>query len=514
MSEQKQLQEDRGIDFSAFLTDFVRSIFRFWWVLPMLAFVFGAISFVRAERSFYPLYRSESTFTVTTGSTGSALDTTYDFYYDSTSAQQLSRTFPSILSSELLTDAIKRDLDTEVIAGSISAETLENSNMVTMTVEGSDPDEVKRILESVIRVYPEVAQFVIGKVKFNMIDPPNRPAAPCNTPRYFRTVVIGSAAGLIFGLLCLLVYAFFRRTIHKEGEIQEKLNVSCLVSLPLENRKERKKNTDRLVCIGNKETSPWFDEGIKALWMRVESALAKSQKKILLVTSTLDEEGKTTVAVNLAFRIAQNDKRVILVDADCRNQKLGKKLGFPAQNLEKDAVSASDPTHLLHRDQEHRIRFLGGSVAMRNVSRFLSVTLKNILQELSEQADYIIIDAPAAAGFEDALLIREYADAVLFVVKQDCAPKQQVIDTIAGFDSEDAPVIGYAFNGVAGVLGEYGYGRYGYSKYGYTKYGYGKYGYGKYGYGAYGYGKYGEQSAEAEKEDKTAKKATGKKHEK
>ncbi len=117
--------------------------------------------YVRSSGYYTPMYRSEATFTVTT-STSDGSDGSYNYYYDSSTADQLAKTFPYILSSDLLTDAMKEDLGTETIMGSVSAQTISQSNMVTMSAVSSDPEEAKRILESAIRVYPDVARFVNG----------------------------------------------------------------------------------------------------------------------------------------------------------------------------------------------------------------------------------------------------------------------------------------------------------------------------------------------------------------
>ena len=118
------------------------------------------------------MYQSSATFTVLTGgaSTADSGNGTYNFYYDTTTAGQLARTFPYILSSSLLTDAIKEDLGVEAVNGSISAQAISESNMITMSVISQSPEDAKAILESAIKVYPDIARFVIGDTRFNIID--------------------------------------------------------------------------------------------------------------------------------------------------------------------------------------------------------------------------------------------------------------------------------------------------------------------------------------------------------
>ncbi len=80
--------------------------------------------------------------------------------------------------------------------------------------------------------------------------------------------------------------------------------------------------------------------------------------------------------------------------------------------------------------------------------------------------DYIVIDVPPCGAFEDVFLMEEYADGVLFVVKQDHASQGQILGAVAELEAGDLPIIGYVFNGVSGVFSPYSYGKYGrYGKY-------------------------------------------------
>lgn len=485
--------ENEGQDIFIFFVNFVRSIFKFWSLIAILALLFGSLFFIYSKSNYTPIYRSETTFTVTTGN-GSSLDTVYNFYSNASSAEQLGLTFPHILSSQLLTDAIKQDLGTDVINGSITAETLKSSNMVTMSVIGENPDEIKRILESTLKVYPSAAKFVLGEIKFNTINPPTYPTEPYNRPTYIKNVLMGIGVGAALALIIIAVYAYLRKTIHRENELQNKFNIQCLTSLPLVTIKERKSvNDKKFFTIHERNISPWFAENAEALWLRVETALAPQNKKVILVTSTVDGEGKSTVAANLALSIAQHDKRVILIDADLRKQTLGANLGFEAYNLNAEIESHDDICDIIRTDVKHNLMFIGGSVKFKNISQFLLLKLSEIINSVRNKADYIVIDSPSMSLYEDTLRISKYADAVLYVIKQDFAPKNRIIDTITEFENESVPVIGYVFNGVTGILGEYSDNRYGYGKYGkYGSYGsYGKFGYSRYGYGKYGYGKYG-----------------------
>ena len=486
----KSQQDDTiVIDISSVLKSFFNGLLKFWWLIAVLVFGCTAFMCFKSMVSYTPVYRSEATFTVTTNSENNFSGDNYNFYYDSATAEQLGLTFPHILSSQLFTDAIKTELGTEVLNGSLSATTITDSNMVTMYCTSSSADDAEKILQAAIKVYPDVARFVIGETRFNMIDPPSLPDEPFNKPNYKTELIKGILIGLILGIAVVTVYAFMRKTVHKNEELQKHMNLPCFVSLPFVQRKERKNKKTYFPTIYDKDISPWFLENTETLKLRVEKELSKAGKKVLLITSTVSGEGKSIVAANLAYRLAKNGKKVVLIDADLRKQNLAASMGLkPTDNLENILNETHEMNKFISHDSRSNLLFIGGNKPFKNISRFLSKQLKLLIDALRDNVDYIIIDAPPASDFEDALIIKDYSDAVLYVVKQDYAPKNQIIETISVLEAEQANIIGYVFNGVTSVLGTYGYGKYSY---------YGRYGrYGRYSrYGYYGkYSKYGRYS--------------------
>lgn len=493
-SEKTHSDETMEINLSAIIRSFVQGLVRFWWLVAVLIFAGASFMCLRSAVSYSPMYASEATFTVTTDSGSSLEGDNYNFYYDSSTAEQLGLTFPHILSSQLLTDAIKADLGVDVVNSSLSAFTITDSNMVTMRSVSSSPEDAKKVLESAIRVYPDVAKFVIGETRFNMIDPPDLPENPYNKPDYKTELMKGVIIGLMLGLAVVAVYAFLRKTVYKSDELQSYVNLPCYISLPFVKHKQRKSSKAYFPTIYDKDVSQWFTENTEALRLRIEKDLTKDNKKVIMVTSTVPGEGKSVVAANLAYRLAKNGKKVVLIDADLRKQNLAENMGMKAtDDLEKILNETHEMNAFINHDKKSNLLFIGGSKPFKDTSRFLSKQLKALVEALRENVDYIVLDVPPAGDFEDALIIKNYADAVLYVVRQDYAPKSQIIETISLLEAEKANVTGYVFNGVTGVLGAYGYGKY--SSYGR----YGRYGhYSRYGY--YGkYSKYGRYSKYADK---------------
>lgn len=477
--EEKQAQ----LDLIALVEGLFSEVRKYWWLLIVMMLLGGTFFLVRSVTSYSPMYRSQASFTVMFSSQSNAdSSATYDFRYDSETASQLGATFPYILSSELLQDAIKEDLDIQAVNGSISASVVPDSNLITMEVVSSDAGAAKAILESAIRCYPDVARFVIGNIKFNMIDMPELAAEPYNMPSYPAETAKGAVFGLVLGFVILILLALCTKTVRRTEELTGVINLTCLGKIPEVRRKARRNQTEQRLNITEEHTDSGLKENIRGLQMKVCRKMDEREAKILIITSTAAEEGKSMIAVNLACAMAEHGKRVLLIDCDLRKQTDWKYFGETSGKGLQDILSGACSADEAVSSTAAGIRFLGGKEPAENSSEILnSPKMKETLDHLAKEVDYVILDAPPCEIFEDASVLSEYADAVLYVVRYDYVQRQRIQEALTELDEGSARVIGYAFNGVKMKSRGYGY-RYGYG-YGYSYgYGYGKYGH----YGAYG----------------------------
>ena len=116
MEDRKENPDELVIDLGTLLWNFLQGLARLWWLVLVLALLGSLAYYVKNSQFYTPMYRASASFTVMTGGTSENTGTeSYNFYYDTTTAGQLAKTFPYILSSSLLTDAIKEDLGVESI---------------------------------------------------------------------------------------------------------------------------------------------------------------------------------------------------------------------------------------------------------------------------------------------------------------------------------------------------------------------------------------------------------------
>lgn len=472
----EQELEEEYIDLGALLAGFWRELKKLWWLVLLLTAAGASAFWVYVYVGTDPVYESHATFTVGTGD-----EESYSFYYSESTADQLSKTFPYILESNYFQSVLLQELGTDTLNGTVSSETVEGSNMVTMTVRSSDPEDALAILQTALQIYPEAARYVLGTIQFHMIDEPELPSAPVNQPQLWRTLAIGAAAGLAAGAVILLLLGMMRRTVRTQEELREITNLRCLSVIPMVHRKARKKTSGNDLSVLDRKTPFEFSESIRALQLRLERVMGREKLKVLLVTSVASGEGKSTVAVNLAEMLARKGNRTLLIDGDLRKNSASSMMKrLDSQEKRKTGGAASDPADAeAEQDsggetviQNDKIRFcrikrsgvwlMNAVKEEKNPAALLSHdAFARFMENVRGKMDYIIIDSPPCGIFQDAMILEEYADAVLYVLKYDFLPKQKIQEGIASLGGSRKRFLGYVFNQCPQRSNEYGYSRYG-----------------------------------------------------
>lgn len=228
-------------------------------------------------------------------------------------------------------------------------------------------------------------------------------------------------------------------------------------------------------------------EAYKTLRTNVMFSLTEeSGCKVLVLTSSLQSEGKSITAVNLAISYALADQRVLIIDCDLRRPKLARLLGLSApvglsnlilRPLLKDQA-------IIHAEELGVDVILSGDIPPNPSELLGSERMQKLLDELKQDYDYIILDTPPVNMVTDAVVLAPKSDGVLFVVRANQSERAPVVHAVDQLEYAKAKVLGFILNGVELEKSSYGHGKYGYRRHGkYKQYGYNSgYGYG-YGYG-------------------------------
>ena len=216
-----------------------------------------------------------------------------------------------------------------------------------------------------------------------------------------------------------------------------------------------------------------YVEAYKDLRTNFNFITSNNKNRRVVITSSLRDEGKSSLAVNLAISLVQANNKVLLIDADMRNPSLHRYLGIV--NNTKRGLS-----NLLSGDvkvgdclikTEYGIDMISGGMIPPNPAELIaSDSMRDLLNVAAQHYDYIICDAPPVGIITDAAALSPLCDGVLYVIRQKYANKNQVHDAIRRLQAVNAKILGVVLTQCKNSQrSRYKYGR---SGYGY-RYGYG-----------------------------------------
>lgn len=192
-------------------------------------------------------------------------------------------------------------------------------------------------------------------------------------------------------------------------------------------------------------------ESYKKLAAKVEYRMAKNEQKVLVVTSVSENEGKSTVAANLAITLAEQSKRVLLVDGDIRRPS--QFLIFGMEPKEENELgeylrgNGSLADVMVPCTRKHML-FMGGKNCYSSSTEMLnSESFFKLMAACRKFVDYVIIDTPQAGIIGDAQIFAHCADAVMIVSKQNYMLAEDINEVMDAFRDKEGKVLGVVLTG-------------------------------------------------------------------
>ena len=486
MAEEKMTAQDEQIELLSFDPIVaVLDVLRRWYLIAAVALIAALGVYTASELTYEPQYTTETTFVV------SMQESSASVFQNLSATSNLATMFSEVLNSSLLRKTVNEALAPERFTGHIDAAAIAETNLLTMRVTASDPRIAFLATQAVIEHHQEVSRQVMGDIVLEVLQQPRVPAAPSNPMRALgnaKRAALYSALGM-----CVLLAAVsvMRDTVRSAQEARRKLDCRVLAEI----RHERKYRTLRArlrhkktsILITNPLTSFSYTETIRTLRRKIEQHMPDGGRTVL-VTSVLENEGKSTVAVNLALSLAQKRRRVLLLDCDLRKPACCKILGLSwTGSGTADAargVTEAQKTVQPYGEGRSLDLLLEGRAVRGSAEITGSEGMAALIAWAKANYDVVILDTPPMSAGPDAECLAELADAAVLIVRQNQTEAKRLNAALDALHATRAKVLGCVLNDCReSVLSEQGNYHYGY---GYGNYGkYGKYGrYGR--YGAYG----------------------------
>lgn len=188
-------------------------------------------------------------------------------------------------------------------------------------------------------------------------------------------------------------------------------------------------------------------EAYKLLRTNILFALPDERKcRVIGVTSSLGGEGKSTTAMNLAYMLGEASERVLIIEGDMRLPTISKRLGLKsAPGLSNALAGMLDGGDIIQDSRiQENLYFISAGDIPPNPSELLgSKAMGALLEELSRQFTFIILDLPPVTAVSDALVASKVVDGMVVVVRQDYANRRALAETMAQLSYADAKVLGF-----------------------------------------------------------------------
>jgi polysaccharide biosynthesis transport protein len=303
-----------------------------------------------------------------------------------------------------------------------------------------------------------------------IIAPATVPMSP-SFPNKTMILSIAIAASLVLGLAIAFALDSLDAGFRAGVDVERALGLSNLAVVPTV--AGVKSVQDRVV---SKPLSA-YTEAVRTLYAGVQLSNVDKPPRVLLMTSSVPNEGKTSTAVALARLAAQGGQRVVLMDGDLRHPSIAGAFGNkrPEAGLVEVLAGKRDLNSVLVRDTMTDLQYLPIASPPANPSDLItSDAMRRLIEGLEQAFDLVVIDAAPVIPVSDSRLLSRLVDKVIYVIHWDKTPREAVMSGVKMLRDSGAQIAGT-------ILNQTDLRRH-------AIYGYG-YGYGTYSYGSY-YGKY------------------------
>ena len=447
------------------LQDYWQTIRRRWRVvLLVLAATLAAAAVLTFTST--PQYASSTRLFVSTSESDSSAAYTGNLF-----ATQRVASYADLVGSrqvaEQVSDDLGGNLDPDVLTDRVTATVVPETVILEITATDADPAMAQAIAQAYAEqliVLVDELETPKGKqdasIKATIVDNAQESSAPVS-PQPARNLALAAVLGLLLGVGLAVARELLDTTVNSNDDVAEVTGAPILGNIADDPAAQLSPLTTLT------QLTPWA-ESFRVLRTNMQYVEIDEDQKVLVLTSALPGEGKSTTAINLALTMSLADRRVVLIECDLRRPLIAKRLDLDGAvgttNVLIGKVSLQDALQVYG---DSALRVLACGPIPPNPSELLqSHAMEALLKELRRDFDTIILDAPPLLPVTDAALLASQADGAVIVVRHGQTTKDQLGHAIERLDAVDAKTLGVVVNmsPVGKNRSGYGYGYgYGYS---------------------------------------------------
>lgn len=365
------------------------------------------------------------------------------------------QSYKELVTSAVILDPVIAELglteDAEELAKDVSATVPPNTFLLQITADHSDPEqaatlantitaELRRLIEST-GPRQEDGTATLSVAVLREATPETEPVFPDIPLNVAASVVLG----ILLGMLLALVRESMDKTFADDSTLSDLVEAPALAVIP-----ETGKHDGTTLLTDADPMSPQA-EAIRRLRTNLEFVSRAGDDRIIVVSSSLPEEGKTTVSVNLAASLAELGQRVLLVDADLRKPSVARVLGLEGSvGLTTLLIGHADLADVVQPWRDTTLDVLPSGQIPPNPNELLgSQAMKDLCARFVESYDIVIIDSPPLLPLADAMVLARLCGGAVLVARAHRTLKRQVATSASMIRQVGAEVQGVVLNRAA-----------------------------------------------------------------
>jgi capsular exopolysaccharide synthesis family protein len=440
--------------------EMVRALRSGWW-MPALGLLLGGLVAAAVTLVTTPVYTSHTQLFVSTTDSSS----TAEAFQGNQFAEKRIASYAELLTSQELAARVVAELGLDLTPGELASriDAAPVSGTVVLDVSVTDPSPVaaqriaRTVADQFIAAVAELetpAGSLTSPVRVTVFGAADLPRSP-SAPQPVLDLAVGLVIGFGLGAVTAVVRARLDRSLKDPDEVADLAGAPVIGLVLRDDELEERHRVDL-------ESSSRSAEAYRHLQTNLQFLDVDTPPRVLMVSSAMPSEGKTTVAVNLALALADAGQRVALIEADLRRPRvtsyLGLVNGVGLTNVLTGRVRAEE---VAQPYGDGDLVVIGAGPSAPNPAQLLaSGAMRALLEQLRESHDYVVLDAPPLLPVADATGLAVLADGVLLSVRHGSTTREQLQRTRDTLDRVGARTVGAVLNIVPArddVSAAYGY---------------------------------------------------------
>lgn len=419
-------------------------VLRARWIVVLLTIVIVMAGAVAINLLTTPKYEASTRLFVSTTSGPTA----NDIYLGNVSSQQRVISYAELLMGVTLAqrtiDALDLDTSAEDLAKEVNASAKPDTVLIDVKVLDESPvlarDIADALSDQFVTMVSELETPPGGAVPEARVTVEQRASVPEHpvVPTTTRNLAIGLMLGVVLGIAAAFVRHALDNTVKDQETLERIADVGVVGNIPLE--KERRKTAAISFDTDNSSGA----EAFRKLRTNLQFLAVDDPPRVVLLTSSVPNEGKSVTALNIALALAEAEHAVVLIDGDMRRPMLDKLTGLVGtvgfSTVLSGQVSLADA---LQKTRFHNLTVLTSGAAPPNPSELLgSFAAKRVIDELRNRFDYVIIDSSPLLAVTDAAVLSAGVDGVLVMARYGETKCEQLAHAVRSLGDVGAKLLG------------------------------------------------------------------------